>query len=124
MLTDEARRNIINQHLKNIHHISDKEYQKRVWIRGEGPECDDFDETVNYFFGEMDSILDEYKKFWITDSQYQILKKFRDKFRAFSDGHSYEPLFIDTPEWSEITEMAKEVLKAFDYPEVQKTESP
>jgi hypothetical protein len=59
MLTDEARRNIINQHLKNIHHISDKEYQKRVWIRGEGPECDDFDETVNYFFGEMDSILDE-----------------------------------------------------------------
>jgi hypothetical protein len=64
------------------------------------------------------------KKFWITDSQYQILRKFRDKFRAFSDGHSYEPLFIDTPEWSEITEMAKEVLKAFHYPEVQKTESP
>ncbi len=115
MLTDNDRRNIINQHLNNIHHISDKEYQKRVWIRGEGPECDDFDETVNYFFGEMDSILDEYKKFRITDSQYQILKKFRDKFRAFSDKHHYEPEFIDTPEWNEIVEMAKEVLRAFHY---------
>jgi hypothetical protein len=115
MLTDEARKKIINQHLKNIHHISDKEYQRRVWIRGEGAECDDFDETVNYFFGEMDSILDEYKKFRITDSQYHILKKFRDKFRTFSDEHSYEPAFIDTPEWNEIAEMAKQVLIAFDY---------
>lgn len=58
MLKNEDRKYILNEHLRNISHISDKEYQKRVWIRGQGPECDDFDETVNYFFGEMDSILE------------------------------------------------------------------
>lgn len=116
MLSDENRRYIIKQYLETIHHISDKEYQKRVWIRGEGPECDDFDETVNYFFGEIDSILEEYKDFWITENQRQILKKFRDQFRIFSDENSWPPEFIDTPEWDEITKIAKEVLQAFNYP--------
>ena len=115
MLTDENKRNIIKQHLRNIHHISDKEYQRRVWIRAEGPECDDFDEAVNYFFDDGDPILKNYKDFWITDSQYQILKKFRDKFEVFADDNHWPPFFIDTSEWHQITEMAKEVLQAFDY---------
>jgi hypothetical protein len=36
-------------------------------------------------------------------------------FEAFSDGHNWPAEFIDTPEWTKITEKAKEVLKAFHW---------
>jgi hypothetical protein len=115
MLTDEDRKYILNEHLRNIYHISDKEYQRRVWIQGKGPECDDFDETCCHFFDDGDPMLEHYKDFSITDNQYQILKRFRDRFRSFSDDNYWPPEFIDTSEWNEITEMAKAVLKAFNY---------
>lgn len=117
MLTEENRRYILNEYLRIIHIISDKDYQRRVWILGESSGSD-FDEICCLFFGDIgDPILEHYKDFWITNSQYCILKKFRDRFSSFSDEHSYEPAFIDTPEWNEITEMAKEVLKSFNYEE-------
>jgi len=37
-LTEEDKKYILYEHLRNISHIASKEYQKRVWIRGEGPE--------------------------------------------------------------------------------------
>jgi len=115
MLTDEDKRYILSQHLKNIWGISCKEYQTRVWIRGDGPEWDDFDETCCHFFDDGDPILENYEDFGISESQYQILRKFRDKFRIFSGKNHWPPDFINTPEWDEIVNMAKEVLAAFDY---------
>jgi hypothetical protein len=114
MLTDETKKYILSEYLRNISHISDKEYQRRVWIRGEGPECDDFDGTCCRFFDDGDSIFQNYKDFWITTTQYQILKEFRDKFETFADDNNWPYKFIDTPEWNEITEMAKGVLKVFN----------
>ena len=113
MLTYEVGKRMLRNTLQAVDWISDKEYQKRVWIGGEGP--NDFDETTCHFFDNGDPVLREYKLCDITESQYQILKEFRDKFRAFSDEHNYEPTFIDTPEWDEITKMAKKVLQAFDF---------
>lgn len=118
MLTNDERKYILREHLRNIHGISDKEYQKRVWIRGEGPECDDFTETVCHFFDDGDPILKKYEDYNITKTQYSILKKFRNEFESFCDSpvRPYLPdEFISTPEWTTITEMAKEVLKAFNY---------
>jgi hypothetical protein len=114
-LTNEDNKYILSEFLRTVLHISDKEYQKRIWIRGEGPEVDDFDETVCYFFQIGDGILDEYKDFGISEDQYQILKKFRNEFEIFSDENDWPQNFIDTPEWARIMEMAKEVLKAFNY---------
>ncbi len=116
MLTSEAKKQILMSVLETIRGISDKKYQERVWIRGEGPEVDDFDETCCNFFGDGEPLLESYKDFGLTESQYFVLEKFRDKFRSFSDGH-YHPLeFIETPEWAEIMNLAKEVLKLFNYP--------
>ncbi len=112
---DIDRKQILVSCLETIKDISDKEYQKRVWIRGEGPEVDDFDEAVCDFFGDGDPIIENYKDFGITESQYYLLKKFRDAFRDFSDENDFPQLFIDTLEWQEITEMAKEVLKVFNF---------
>lgn len=118
MLTDEDRKYIIHEFLNYISGISDKNYQRRIWIRGEGPECDDFDETTNYFLPIGEEIINEYKHFWITDKQYVLLKKLWKKFDEFCDSDISLELpqdFIDTPEWTRITIMAKEVLIAFGW---------
>ena len=114
-LTKEDKEYILNEFLRNISHISDEEYQRRVWIRGEGPECDDFDETVCHFFDEGEPILERYKDYGITQTQYDLLQKFHDEFDRFS-GDNYHPKeFISSLEWKRIREMAKEVLEAFNY---------
>ncbi|MBF5060196.1 hypothetical protein [Candidatus Neptunochlamydia vexilliferae] len=112
MVTDKDREYILNEHLRNISHISDKERQRRVWINGEGP---DFDEAVCYFFDIGDPILENYEDYGITEKQHQTLKRLRDEFETFSDDHYWPTQFIDTPEWEEIISLAKEVLKEFGY---------
>src|SRR5882672_4766193 len=109
------RKQILESFLETIGGIADIEYQERVWLRGEGPEVDDYTETVCFFFDLGDPMLKEYKNFGISEDQYQTLKKFRDAFRTFVDTH-YHPLeFITSSEWETIMTMAKEVLKAFNY---------
>lgn len=106
------RKEVMKTFIRIIDHISDKEYQRRAWIKGEEV---GFDEIVCLFFGHGDPILENYKDFGITETQYHLLKKFRDEFEAFSDENDWPPKFIDTPEWARIMAMAKEVLAAFNY---------
>ncbi|NGX47398.1 MAG: hypothetical protein K1000chlam3_00771 [Chlamydiae bacterium] len=104
--------------IRTIVHVSDEEYQDRVWIEGRGPECDDFGEFVNYFLDESEAILEKYKDFAISDAQYPLLKKFEDEVRIFAIemDRSYLPqVFLKSSEWKKIMEMAKEILKAFNY---------
>jgi hypothetical protein len=115
-ITDEDRKYILSEFLRNISHISDHEYQIRVWIQGEGPEVNDFDETVCHFFDDGDPILKNYKEYGITDSQYRLLMEFRDQFKSFSDEHDLPEEFIDTAEWKRIMEKARDVINAFNYP--------
>jgi hypothetical protein len=118
-LTNEAKKDILDLVLSLIAVIADIEYQTRVWIRGEGPEVDDFDETACHFLHEGTGVLEKYKDFGMTESQYQRLKKLRDEFKAFSDENDFPEEFIDSPEWARIMDLAKEVLKAFNYKKVR-----
>lgn len=113
MLTEKERERILKGCLKEICHISDKEYQKRVWVRGEGPEVDSFIETAYYFLETIAAIMEEYKAFGITDTQCQMLKKLEKELDDFPGGDGYAEEFVDTPEWEKVVTMAKEVLKAF-----------
>ena len=112
-----SRNSALNALLEEIALISDKEYQRRIWIRGEGPECDDFDETVCRYYDVIDRILEKKAEFGLSDIQYQILKKFHYEFEIFCEGPAIEyylpQLFIDIPEWTNITKIAKEVLDVF-----------
>lgn len=114
------RKQILESVLDTIKGISDKGYQKRVWIKGEGPEVDDFEETCCNFFDDGDPIIANYKDFEISEHQYHLLKQFRNEFRIFSDENNWPEKFINTPEWEKIVNMAKEVLKAFNHQEVRK----
>ena len=114
------KKQVIEEFLQNIYRISNKEYQKRIWIEGKGPECHDFDEAVNDFFGDGDPILEKYKDFGLTENQLQVLKKFRNQFEEFSDKNDFPEEFIDTPEWSRIMDLARDVLKTFNYKKARK----
>lgn len=48
MITEEGKKDILNAYLELVYIISDKEYQKRVWILGE-PSGSDFDEICCLF---------------------------------------------------------------------------
>jgi hypothetical protein len=112
---DTNRDWVIGGLLEDIADISDKEYQQRVWVRGEGPECDDFTEIVCRFFHKADIFIQDPFVFNLSDIQVEVLKNFIKEFEQFSDANDLPQLFIDTPEWTRITLMAKEVLQVFGY---------
>jgi len=115
MLPEETKKNVINLILRRLTIISDKVFQRRVWIEGVGPECDSFDDAVCDIIPQVEAVLEEREQFALTPVQYEILSNFQNKFQQFSDDYDFPELFIDTPEWDEITKMAKEVLKVFNY---------
>jgi hypothetical protein len=112
-LTPAERDYILKELQRDIFHISDKEYQQRVWIRGEGPECDNFDEVVCRYSNTMDSIFEEHEAYGISEIQLSLLKEFHKEFKKFWQENDLPQLFIDTPEWTKITEMAQNILKIF-----------
>jgi hypothetical protein len=109
------KKQILDTLLEIIWTISDKDYQRRIWIVGVGPECDSFDEAINEFSSIGNAIIEEYKDFEIAKEQLNILIKFRDIVSAFPRKYDLPQEFINTLEWKKIMEMAREVLKAFNY---------
>ena len=109
------RNQILNSFLENLFFISDKEYQKRIWIEGKGPECYSFEDAVCNFFDLGEYIFQNHEGYGITDNQYHLLVQFRDEFKSFADENDWPHLFIDTLEWAKIISMAKEILEAFNY---------
>ncbi len=118
---DGNKKQILDSFIRIVDHTTDKEYQKRVWIKNEGPECQAFDDAVCDFFDIGEPILNDYKNFGITELQYNLLSKLFQEFDSFLDTRKfYFPYeFIAKPEWKKITEMAEEVLKAFSYQKKQ-----
>lgn len=112
---NNVKKQILNEFLKNLFIVSDKDYQKRVWIDGRGPEVHSFDEAVCDFFDLGEYIFAHPQSYNLTDEQFSLLTKFRKRFQDFSNDNDFPEEFINTPEWNEITQMAKEVLKAFHY---------
>lgn len=70
---NKIRRQILDSFLENLNGISDKEYQRRIWIEGQGPEVDNFIETVCDFFDLGEYIFNNYKAYHITDQQKSLL---------------------------------------------------
>ena len=107
---------ILNSFLETISGISDREYQERVWVRGEGPECDDYTETICHFFDDGDPIISKYKVYGITNEQLTLLVKLRGAIEDFNSNVRFGlgPDFFYSAEWTHITQMAKEVLRTFN----------
>jgi len=50
-ISDEHNKQILEGFIDIFTRLASKNYQKKIWIKGEGPEVDDFDDTVCDFFG-------------------------------------------------------------------------
>ncbi len=102
-----------------IANIADPEYQNRIWIKGEGPQCSSFEETMCNFFDdyEAEDVLNKYKKYGLSSRQYRMLKKFYKCLRNYSDKTTafYDIEIVNDLKWHKIQKMAKEVLEVFDY---------
>lgn len=119
MENDINRKQILDSFLENIACLSDEKYQERVWVRAEGPECDDIDDTICDFFDDGDPIMQKYKDYGISDTQFQSLIKLHKKLKIFKDTYDVYSQFKSTetllklPQWKEIRTLAKKVLHSF-----------
>lgn len=114
------KKQFLDGYLDEIFWISNKEHQRRSWILGIELMGGDYGETINRFFDSDVVIKEYYKEFGITEDQNLLLRLFVEEFDNFVFGDHlsdhYDPSeFIDTPEWTRITDMAKGVLKVFDW---------
>lgn len=116
-----SKKKILDRFIHNIVCISDEKYQERIWVRAEGPECDDIDDSVCDFFDDGNLILEKHERYGITEIQYNALmilhsklRNFTDIFRVYSSEKSTRNL-IQLPQWQEIRDISKMVLKSFNY---------
>jgi len=123
MLNDISMKNnkILINYLEIISGIADREYQERVWIRGEGPECDDYTESICHFFDDGDPIISNYEAYEITKTQLDSLVKLREVIREFNSSVRLDlgPDFLYSVEWVNVTLMAQQVMKAFGYQQIK-----
>ena len=108
--------------LRVVEGFSSSRYQQRVWVRGEGPEVDDFDDSINNFFEGCDGILVDHQNFGLTEKQFTTLRKFSQDLEAFSDDHYWTPEYINNSEWIKIMSSAQNVLFIFNYQDFCKKE--
>jgi hypothetical protein len=110
---------ILKTFLENLDGLSDPNYQERVWVNGLGPECSSFKDDICDYFDYSEGILQDYKLFGLSSNQWQALNEFDKKLRIFCDTipeivDEKEEILLN-PKWHVIQQMAKEVLRAFNY---------
>lgn len=110
---------ILKSFLSTIQILSDPDYQERVWVKGIGPECCSFEETICNYFDYSEGVIEDYKLFGLSDFQRNAIKEFSEKLQNFCD---IIPEIVDenteilpNPKWHEIQQAAKKVLKIFSH---------
>jgi hypothetical protein len=115
---DSIRADIKYMTLDRIFSVSSEDYQKRIWINCENPKIvDSIDETICDISLYRDLLeFDKYEGYDMTEDQKQILKNFFIEFDNFYLNNDINtPEFMDGDDWKHVMEVAKGVLKAFDF---------
>lgn len=108
---NEIREKVLRRLTENLKDMSDIDYQKRVWLRGEGPEVDSYCEFVNTFYPDIENVLENFDDFNLTEQQRIQIARLYNEFDKFKHTYYDEYEFIDSQEWKEIRELAAETLK-------------
>jgi hypothetical protein len=117
MAYDEWLKNLISV----VKVIADQEYQERVWLRGEGPQVDSWDEMICRFFDDYDgdNFVDNHMATaGLSERQQQSLRALRDALNAYSERIGDNcPLqtILNDPDWQSIRDLtAKQTLQCFE----------
>ena len=118
MMNDLNRKKIVRELLDTVYGVSSREYQERVWLKGLGPECDSYDETICNFFDTAKDVIKNYKEFKLTEYERDVLEEFWNVFDKFDNSEYrryFEKDFIYTPQWEYVMKKAQGVIKAFKF---------
>jgi hypothetical protein len=99
-----------------LEEFSSREFQERVWLRGEGPEVSSYDEAVNRFFDDYaaDELINVlWHQGGLDNDQRKKLAEFRDLLEVFNKllpevPHPREVL--GNPEWPRVRAAARNAL--------------
>lgn len=111
---DEIAFNIRELLTRLVLELSDKAFQERVWLRGEGPEVGSVGEFFCNFFDDLNinDIIENYKSYEISDSQIEKVIKLKDMLENYSNSIPSTPNdkeVLKDPKWKIIRDFAKEV---------------
>lgn len=101
--------------------IADESYQREIWLMGmRSDEISSWQEVVCQFFDDYDAdgFLEEHWQYsGMTQSQWDKLAGLRDALNQNLDLFSDTPAptqVLSSPQWREISRLAKETLMAFE----------
>jgi hypothetical protein len=78
----------INSIVTVLEEFASQEFQKRVWLRGEGPEVSSYEEVVNRFFDDyaINELIDvEWRQAGLTEEVRKTLTTFRNTLEEFNE---------------------------------------
>lgn len=101
---------------KIVTEISDRTFQERIWIKGEGPQVSSWTEVICRLFDDydFDSFLDEYAtQIGISSTLHKHLYQLRDKLNTYQQKETDAEIVVD-PEWQQISQFAQDILGSLE----------
>jgi len=93
--------------------ISNAQYQKRVWVKGNGPECDCYIENMCRLGGDYDCLFEAPKEFGYTEEQLNLLTQLWTLLDEYDEpGEGTDAEIVNDPEWDKIRQFAKKTLES------------
>ncbi len=99
--------------------FASEEFQTRVWVVGDGPECSSYVEAVCQFFDDYQCDLlinKEWKRIGLTEVQRNALEKFRqviDNFNKHMPENPDDAYVLSQADWPNIRILAQSALDTF-----------
>ena len=108
---DKRQKNIKKLLIDIIKTISDTKFQERIWVRGEGPEVNSFDEEINNFFDTLEAIdFSKKEEYGLSEKQVNSICMLRDSLDSYCDTLPLigdDRKILKDPKWREITSLAR-----------------
>lgn len=115
----DTKRNVLHEIYSLLAEFSDRDYQKRVWLEGRGPEVSCFaDATIGFISGvEIDHVIGvEWGQWDLPVEPLQLLREFRKKLGEYVDKSGSDPPIdqvLTDPEWDKVSQLAARVMESF-----------
>jgi len=108
-----------NDTLDNIQCLASKSFQERVWLKGLGPEVDDYNEAISMYYSSIpkdEAEALERLKTAFTEKEIDIIMQFHRVLDNFITKNGWElshEELMENLEWINVREEAKKVCDYF-----------
>lgn len=105
--------------LENIQCLASKSFQERVWLKGIGPEVDDYNEAILMYYSSIPKIEAEALerlKTAFSEEEIQVIMKFHGVLNDFIKKNGWDLThkeLMENQEWINVREEAKKICDYF-----------